>query len=65
MRLIAAILTGRATESPAFDAWRAKRLEVRSLAGPLRTARDGEVSAADVEGFVVEKRPRALVVYAG
>jgi undecaprenyl-diphosphatase len=65
LRLIAAILTGRAAQSPAFAAWTADRLEVRSLAGPLRTARDGEVSSADRDGFVVEKRRAALVVYAG
>jgi undecaprenyl-diphosphatase len=64
LRLLAAIVAGRAAASPGLRAWRAERLEVRSLAGPLRTARDGEVSEAEREGFSVAKAPGAVVLYA-
>ena len=65
LRLLAAILVGRAAGSPGLRSWRAARLDVRSLAGPLRTARDGEVAEARREGFEVVKAPAAVVLYAG
>ncbi len=64
MRLLAAILAGRAAASPGLQAWSAARLEVRSLEGPLRTARDGEVSGAERAGFSVSKERSAVVLYA-
>lgn len=36
---------------------------MRSLEGPLRTARDGEVSAAERAGFSVGKERAAVVLY--
>ena len=65
LRLLAAILAGRAAASPGLRAWRAERLDVRSLEGPLRTARDGEVAEAEREGFAVSKKRAAVVLYAG
>jgi undecaprenyl-diphosphatase len=65
LRLLTAILVGRAVGSPGLHSWRAERLEVRSLAGPLRTARDGEVAEAERDGFSVAKERAAVVLYAG
>ena len=65
LRLLLAILAGRAAGSPGLKSWRAERLEVRSTAGPLRTARDGEVGEAEREGFSVAKERAAVVLYAG
>jgi diacylglycerol kinase family enzyme/membrane-associated phospholipid phosphatase len=65
MRLLVAMLAGRAAGSPGLKSWRAERLEVRSMAGPLRTARDGEVAEAEREGFSVTKERAAVVLYAG
>ena len=62
LRLIAAIVTGRLGRSRVYDQWRAERLEVKSLQGPLRLARDGETFDGAAE-FSVEKQPRALAVY--
>jgi undecaprenyl-diphosphatase len=64
LRLLAAIIAGRAAGSPGLRAWRAESLEVRSLQGPLRTARDGEVAEAEREGFTVDKDRAAVVLYA-
>ena len=63
LRLLAALLVGRAARSPGLQAWTTERLEVRSLEGPLRTARDGEVSAAERAGFSVGKERAAVVLY--
>lgn len=65
LRLLVAILAGRAAGSPGLKSWRAERLDVRSIAGPLRTARDGEVGEAEREGFSVTKERAAVVLYAG
>jgi diacylglycerol kinase family enzyme len=61
-RLIAAIVTGRLGRSRVYDQWRAERLEVKSLQGPLRLARDGETFDGSAE-FTVEKQSRALAVF--
>lgn len=61
-RLVAAIVTGRLGRSRVYDQWRTERLEVKSLNGPLRLARDGETFDGSAE-FTVEKKPRALAVY--
>jgi undecaprenyl-diphosphatase len=65
LRLLGAMLAGRAAGSPVLRASTAARLEVRSLEGPVRTARDGEVSEAEGEGFTVAKARQAVVLYAG
>ena len=61
-RLVAAIVTGRLGRSRVYDQWRAKSLQVKSLQGPLRLARDGETFDGSAE-FSVEKQPRALAVF--
>ena len=61
-RLVAAIVTGRLGRSRVYDQWRAERLEVKSLQGPLRLARDGETFDGSAQ-FTVEKQPRALAVF--
>ena len=65
LRLLAAILAGRASRSPSLRSWTAEELRVRSLAGPLRTARDGELSEHQTASFIIRKKPRALVIYGG
>lgn len=62
LRLVAAIVTGRLGRSRVYDQWRTERLEVKSLNGPLRLARDGETFDGSAE-FTVEKQPRALALY--
>ena len=64
LRLLLAIFAGRAPRSPALRCWSAEELHVRSLAGPLRTARDGEVADEETDAFTVRKRPRAVTLYA-
>ena len=62
-RLIASVLTGRLGRSRIYEQRLADRLEVRSLEGPLRLARDGETF--DGPGsFVVEKSETRLRVFA-
>ncbi len=65
LRLLGAILAGRAAGTPVLRAWSAERLDVRSLAGPLRTAHDGEVTPAERTGFSVAKDRGAVVLYCG
>ena len=64
LRLLAAILVGRAERCGALRAWSAEELHVRSLGRPLRTARDGEVSDDGIEEFTVAKRASAVTLYA-
>jgi undecaprenyl-diphosphatase len=64
LRLLSAVLLGRAHRSPALRAFRARRLSVRAVGAPLRTARDGEVCGETRDSFVVTKRVGALVLYA-
>ena len=53
-RLIAAVLTGRLAKTPVFEARTATSVRVRSLAGGVRLARDGEVGDP-VPGFTLGK----------
>lgn len=62
-RLIGAILTGRLGRSHLYKQRLIKRLEVRSLQGPLRLARDGETFEGSEE-FVVTKMPKRIGIYA-
>ncbi len=64
LRLLLAIITGSAPSSPSLRCWTAETLDVRSVEGPLRTARDGEVSDHEVDRFTVSKQRGALVLYA-
>lgn len=63
VRLAAAILTGRLGRSKVYRQALVERLELRSLGGPLRLARDGETFEGPEE-IVVEKHPKRLTVYA-
>ncbi|HWC13830.1 MAG TPA: phosphatase PAP2 family protein [Actinomycetota bacterium] len=62
MRLIASVLTGRLGRCRIYEQRLAERVEVRSLEGPLRLARDGEVFEGP-ESFVVDKMGDRLTVY--
>ena len=62
VRLIAAVLTGRLGRSRVYTQRLAAELRVRSLAGPLRLARDGETFDGSAE-FVVAKEGRNLPIY--
>lgn len=48
--------------SSAFEAWTCRRLEIRSLDGPLRLASDGETFDGP-DRFAVEKSPEPLAVF--
>lgn len=61
-RLVAAVLTGRLGRSRVYEQFRARKLRIRGLNGPMRLARDGETFDGSTE-FTVEKRPRALSLY--
>ena len=61
-RLLFAVLTGRLGRSRVYEQRTATRVEVRSLNGPLRLARDGETFDGPAE-FVVEKAGQALPVF--
>jgi undecaprenyl-diphosphatase len=63
-RLVAALLTGQLGRSKVYRRCVVRSLEVRSLDGPLRLARDGETFDARGESFTVEKHPSRLAVYA-
>jgi undecaprenyl-diphosphatase len=65
LRLLAAIVAGRPTRSSSLRCFTAGELRVRSLDGPLRTARDGEVSDHETDGFAITKRAGRVVLYAG
>lgn len=54
LRLVASVLTGRLGRSKIYEQRLADRMEVRSLEGSLRLARDGETFDGS-EAFVVEK----------
>lgn len=64
LRLLAAIVLGRAPHTPALRCWDTTELHVRSINGALRTARDGEVSDDETQAFDVRKRPSAVTLYA-
>jgi undecaprenyl-diphosphatase len=61
-RLLLAVLTGRLGRSVLYEEFRTDRLEIRSLDGPLRLARDGETFDGGIEVSVC-KEPRRLAVY--
>ena len=61
-RLGLALLSGTLGRCRAYEQWSATELEVGSLQGPLRLARDGEVFDG-AERFTVTKCDRPLVVY--
>lgn len=63
LRLVASVLTGRLGRSRIYEQRLAPQLEIRSLEGPLRLARDGETFDGPEE-FVVEKLGQSLTVYA-
>ena len=62
-RLVASVLAGRLGRSRIYEQRLAERLEVRSLQGPLRLARDGETFDGS-ERFVVDKNDQQLRVFA-
>lgn len=62
-RLVASVLTGRLGRSRIYEQRLAERVEVRSLQGPLRLARDGETFDGP-ERFVIDKHDRSLRVFA-
>jgi undecaprenyl-diphosphatase len=62
LRLIAAIVTGTLAKSAVYESYCTDRVEVRSLDGALRLARDGETFDGGTE-FVVCKHDDRLTVY--
>lgn len=62
VRLLLAVLTGRLGRCRIYEGFTTKRLEVRSLQGPLRLARDGETFDGS-ESFVIAKDPKPLEIY--
>ena len=63
LRLVASVLTGRLGRSRIYEQRLAPQLEIRSLEGPLRLARDGETFDGPEE-FIIEKLGQPLTVYA-
>jgi undecaprenyl-diphosphatase len=63
LRLLFGVLTGTLGRTRAYEQRTAASITVRSLQGPLRLARDGEVFDGPEE-FVVEKASKRLRVYA-
>jgi undecaprenyl-diphosphatase len=63
LRLLAGVLTGTLGRSRAYEQRTARTVRVRSLQGPLRLARDGEVFDGPEE-FEVTKADEQLRVYA-
>jgi undecaprenyl-diphosphatase len=61
-RLLLAVLTGRLGRSVLYEEFRTDRLEIHSLDGPLRLARDGETFDGGTD-VVVCKEDRRLSVY--
>lgn len=62
LKLLFAVLTGTLARCKPYEAWTADQLEVKSLNGPLRLARDGETFDGSKE-FVVCKESKPLAVY--
>lgn len=62
-RLLLAVATGTLERSPVYERFLAREVHLRSLEGPLRATRDGEVfdCAADCR---ITKGPEPLTVYA-
>lgn len=63
LRLLASILTGRLTQSVAYEQRCVRELRVESGNGALPLARDGDGFDGSAD-FTVRKLPRSLVVYA-
>jgi undecaprenyl-diphosphatase len=63
LRLLAAVLTGTLGRCRVYEQRTAASIKIRSLQGPLRLARDGEVFDGPEE-FLVTKADRRLRVYA-
>ncbi|MDQ3963273.1 MAG: PA-phosphatase, partial [Actinomycetota bacterium] len=63
LRLAVALLSGRLGRSKVYRQALVERLEISSLDGPLRLARDGETFEGPEE-IVVEKHEKRLAVYA-
>jgi undecaprenyl-diphosphatase len=61
-RLLLAVLTGRLGRTRVYSQRLASELQVRSLDGPLRLARDGETFEGSVQ-FTVSKSERPLPVF--
>ncbi|HVE90796.1 MAG TPA: phosphatase PAP2 family protein [Actinomycetota bacterium] len=61
-KLVWSIVTGRLASCPAYECSLAERIEVRSMQGPLRLARDGETFDGS-NRFVIEKLPKPLAVF--
>jgi undecaprenyl-diphosphatase len=62
-RLVLAAATGRLAHSPVFRAWTATNLQIRSLDGPLRLARDGETFDGTTV-FDIAKHGDRLAIFA-
>jgi diacylglycerol kinase family enzyme/membrane-associated phospholipid phosphatase len=62
-RLLGALLTGRLYRTPVYEERIDGRIEIESLDGPVRLARDGETFDGSKK-FTIEKAPERLVVYA-
>jgi undecaprenyl-diphosphatase len=62
VRLLAAVLTGRLGRTRVHEAFTAHTVEVQSLDGPLRLARDGETFEGSAS-FVITKHDTPLAVY--
>jgi undecaprenyl-diphosphatase len=62
-RLVLAVLTGRLARCRLYEQRHAQRVELRSLDGPSRLARDGEIFDGP-ESFTVEKDAASLLVVA-
>lgn len=62
-RLVLAAATGRLHRSPVFRTWPATGMQVRSLDGPMRLARDGETFDGSAT-FAVGKNGERLAIYA-
>ena len=61
-RLLLSLITGRLARSKVYEEFATDRIEIRSLEGPLRLARDGETFDGG-EKFTVEKNKAKLQVY--
>jgi len=61
-RLLFSVLTGRLARCRAYEQLFAREMSVKSLSGPLRLARDGEVFDGP-ESFSITKSDEPLIVY--
>ncbi|MEO7804987.1 MAG: diacylglycerol kinase family protein, partial [Actinomycetota bacterium] len=61
-RLVLAVMTGQLGRSRVYEAKTVKQIEIKSLEGPLRLARDGETFDGS-DSFVVAKYNGRLLIY--